>query len=195
MQWQITSSRLNYRNLFEGWELAIAKAIVGEFCRGKGPFRTEEFDDLLQEVLTHWFFQRDTHDPTREASVRTYMRVVIRNKLIELQQTRKRDKRKTLDKAESLEEPEGGSEEGLSLGETVKAADARSAKLIELKIDLSCALGQLTNRQRAIAELKAGGFTNVEISNKLDVHRDTVQSELRRIRRLFTDAGLRDYLR
>jgi len=47
---------LSYEGLFEGWEVAVAKHLVNEFKKQWTCLDIDDFDDLLQECLTHWFF-------------------------------------------------------------------------------------------------------------------------------------------
>ena len=55
-------------------------------------------------------------------------------------------------------------------------------------------VAKLGRRQKTIVELKIEGLDNTEISRRLGVCRDTVQEDIRRIRELFEDAGLKNYL-
>ena len=82
----------DYRGLFQAWELAIATKLVREFRATSHALQREEIDDLLQEVLLHWYYARGSHDPQGKASIRTYMTRVVRNKLIDLLRERESDK-------------------------------------------------------------------------------------------------------
>ncbi len=188
------SDQLNYQAVFESWEVGVAKGIVREFCGDGKPFPRDEFDDLLQEVLTHWFFRKGTYDSTHAASPRTYMSRLVRRKLIDLLEARETDKRKTLNRALSMDAPVSEDNDAPTLGELIEAPEALSPKSMELRLDISLALRKLSPRQRTILQLKARGVENTEISGELGVHRDTIQADIRRIRKLFTNAGLEEYL-
>jgi len=45
--------------LFEDWEIAVAKKLVDQFKRKWRCFAKDDFEDLLQECLSHWYFRRD----------------------------------------------------------------------------------------------------------------------------------------
>jgi hypothetical protein len=47
----------------QGWEIAVAKKLIGEFRRRSRSLNREDFDDLLQECLTHWLEVRQKVDP------------------------------------------------------------------------------------------------------------------------------------
>ena len=46
----------------QGWEIAVAKKLIGEFRRRSRSLNREDFDDLLQECLTHWLEVRQKLD-------------------------------------------------------------------------------------------------------------------------------------
>lgn len=189
------SSRLSYGNLFEGWEIAIAKALVGEFCNSK-PFGPDDFDDLLQEVLSHWGRKCRRYRPERGASPRTYMRKVVRHKLLELARARTRYKRTTLDHAEALDDPPGKQTDARTRQRSRATADTRTPEQIELKIDISLMRNKVTPRQRDILDLIDDGITEkTVIAKRLGIHRDTVHKEFLRIRELFENASLKKYLK
>ena len=82
----------DYRGLFQAWELAIARKLVRDFRATSRALQNDELDDLLQEVLLHWYGARATYDPQGKASLRTYMARIVRNKLIDLIRERESDK-------------------------------------------------------------------------------------------------------
>lgn len=185
------SSGSVYGDLFADGELAIARALVTSFCKGKG-LTHDDFDDLLQTVLVHWAQVRERHDPARRASKSTYMRGVVRNKLRDLRDSRLASKHALLTNARSLESPvKEGSK--LTVHDTLR--DERPSSDPGMRIDLESACEDLTCRQREIIECKLQGTTNTGIARQLGVHRDTVQDELKRVRDLFRDKGLEEYLR
>jgi len=38
----------------DGWEIAVAKKLVGEFRRRSRMLWRDDFDDLVQDCLLHW---------------------------------------------------------------------------------------------------------------------------------------------
>jgi RNA polymerase sigma factor (sigma-70 family) len=185
------SSWLGYEGLFPGEEVTIAKALVRRWCGENRRFGKDDFDDLLQEVLIHWSTVRNRYDSTRGASIESYMRTVIRRKLIDISRERDAGRRVALDRADSLDAPVGEEDSGETFHELL--GDPKRPDL-DLSMDLPMAIKKLTSRQKKISELRAAGLSVKAISEGLAVHRSTVHDEIRRIRRIFTDVGLRDYL-
>ena len=98
----------------------------------------------------------------------------------------------------SLNEPiirETEESDDLTLEETVpdKTSATRLAWL-PLQIDLATVLTRLTPQQQAICRLLTEGETVTVISRSLKVPRTTLYDEMKRVRRIFRDAGLKDYL-
>lgn len=191
----------NYRGLFQDWEIAVAKKLVNEFQGKWTCLEREDFDDLLQECLTHWFFAKDDYDPAREASQKTFMGRIIRNKLTDLVRQRESDKRKVAHLTVSLDKPLGENEDSPTLIDkiengTVTDASPNPFLEIQLKIDLSKALQKLTPQQKELCRLLGEkGLTVKEVSQYLKTPRSTLYDELKRIRTIFMKEGLEDYLK
>ncbi len=191
---------LHYGGLFHNWEIAIAKKLVENFQRRWKCLCREDFEDLLQECLTHWYFARDEYDPKREASQKTFMGRIIRNKLTDLVREREADKRKIAHLAVSLDEPLGNSEDDYTLTDkigknTVMDVPSDPYMGIHLRRDLSSALQNLNPRQKELCRLLGEEGLNVkEASEYLRTPRSTVYDELNRIRKIFMKEGLQDYL-
>ena len=191
----------DYRGLFQAWELAIATKLVREFRATSHALQREEIDDLLQEVLLHWYYARGSHDPQGKASIRTYMTRVVRNKLIDLLRERESDKQivniLTLpsDIAHGDESGRDTSEAEPDLPEQDETREHRDAEQ-SLHLDLARALAHLTPRQRELCRLLLEqDLTMVEVSQRLGVPRGTLYEELKHIRAVFAKLGLEDYLR
>lgn len=191
----------NYRGLFHDWEIAVVKKLVNEFQRKWKCLKQEDFEDLLQECLTHWLFARDNYDPTREASQKTYMGKAVRNKLTDLVREKEADKRKIAHLTISLDEPLGNDEDAPSLIEkidenTISDEPANPFMELQLKIDLSKALQKLTPKQKKLCHLLGeGGLTIKQVSEYLKTPRSTLYDEIKRIRKIFMKDGLEDYLK
>ena len=190
----------NYKDLFKDWEFAIAKKVVWEFKENWKCLEKEDFEDLLQECLIHWLFARDTYSSTREASQKTYMGKVIRNKLTDLIRERDADKRKIDQFSSSLDEPTGNEDDSPTLIEKIdekEAGDKPSSSLTQsqLKLDLSQALQKLTPKQQKICHLLGEEGLNVkQVSECLKTPRSTIYDEIKRIKIIFMKAYLEDYL-
>jgi len=191
----------HYRGLFQDWEIAVAKKLVNEFQGKWRCLEREDFDDLLQECLIHWFFAKDDYDSTREASQKTFMGRIIRNKLTDLVRERESDKRKIAHLTVSLDEPLGDDEDSPALidkidEQTISDTAPNPFLEIQLKIDLSKALQKLTPTQKELCFLLGEkGLTVKEASEYLKTPRSTIYDELKRIRTIFMKEGLEDYLK
>lgn len=190
---------LDYRGLFEGWEIALAKELIDRFRSRWRSLERENTDDLLQECLFHWYGVRDRYEPGRELLPRAFMARVLGNKLMDFVRKRDYDKRRTNYETTALEEHTVG-DDGLSRRSRheelqVEAAGADEQCREDLRIDLASALKALTPRQRRLCELLgAQGLSVREASRCLRISPVTLYAELRRIKKIFADQGLGDYL-
>ena len=191
----------NYGGLFQAWELAIARKLVRELHETSRALQHEEADDLLQEVLLHWYHARASHDPMGKASIRTYMARVVRNKLIDLIRERESDKEKVNILAvptEIMHEGGPGSTTDDAGGDPPEPEEAREHRDAEqsLHLDLARALARLAPRQRELCQpLLDQDLSMVEASQRLGVPRSTLYEELKHIRTIFKALGLDAYLR
>ena len=190
-----------YRGLFQAWELAIATKLVREFLATSRALQHDELNDLLQEVLVHWYHARASHDPQGKASIRTYMARVVRNKLIDLVRERQSDKQivnsLTMPTDFTLDDEPGRDTDGTE-ADLPEAGDTREHREAEqsLHLDLARALSHLTSRQRDLCRLLLEqDLTMVEASQRLGVPRGTLYEELKHIRATFEALGLDAYLR
>ena len=185
-----------------GWEIATAKKVVAECRRRYRILEREEFEDLMQECLTHWVVVRRRIPPEPDAPPPVaYMAQVVRNKLTDLVREMTADKRAGDPGAFSLEEPVDGSEDGLTLGEVladerVDPASSCGMDTRHARIDLDRAMALLTPAQQRLCRmLGEEGLSIKEASEKLRIPRGTVYEEIKRIRRIFDLQGLGDYLK
>ncbi len=195
MKRRSVTSRLVYGSVFADSEVALVKALVREFCGRGRTFQNDEFDDLVQECLMHWNGVCHTYRPDGLASKRGYMRVVIRNQLNTLTEARTAAKRKTLDEAVSLDVPAWESEDAPTLADTVESRRGPTPREQDLAIDISVVLESLTQRQTQICQMKIEGSTILQNGESLGMHRSSVYDEIRRIREIFTNADLEEYLK
>lgn len=191
----------NYQGLFNDWEVAVAKKLVYEYQRKWVCLSKEDFDDLLQECLTHWFFSKDCYEAEKGASQKTFMGKIIRNKLTDIVREREADKRKISRFTVSLDGVSGNNEDSPVLCEKIESngfTDPQYDPLvdIQLKIDIPKALKKLTLQQKKLCGLLGEKGLNVkEASKYLKTPRSTVYDELSRIRKIFEKEGLKDYLK
>ena len=184
------------------WEIAVTKKLVGEFRRRSRSLAREEFDDLVQECLAHWIVVRRKLAPDPGAPPTGYMAQVIRNKLTDLIREQAAEKRAGEQEALSLDAALDGTGDGLTLADLL--ADDESAQQDEAgavdrhhaRIDIGRALALLTPIQRQLCRmLGEEGLSIKEAAERLRIPRGTLYEEIKRIRRVFADRRLGDYLK
>ena len=115
---------LKYEGLFEDWEIGIAVRLVSRFRNEQRVLEREDFEDLIQECLTHWNRNRDKYDPSRHANRRTFMAAVLTNKPKELAKARTWDVRRASYEALSLDAPVKKDEPGRTFVDLIDDATA-----------------------------------------------------------------------
>jgi RNA polymerase sigma factor (sigma-70 family) len=189
-EWQDVSEwRPSYGDLFEEWEIAVARREVAQF-QAKYPWlRGLDFSDLLQECLIHWYFNRSRFQEGKGASIKTYMAKVVRRRLQLVLREQLTDKRKAGHLAESLDKPVGEGE--AALGDVIPAEEIPPQ--IFIRIDIESALEELTPLQRRICSLLSRDYSVKRVAEMLGKPRSTVRQEIKRITIIFSRKGLRDY--
>jgi len=183
-----------FGNLFEEWEVATARSLVGEFCGKWSLLKREGFEDLLQECLTHWYFAKDKYDPKDKASMKTFMRRVTRNKLADIVKRIYSEKRKALHEAVPLDESILTDKEESDL--SVESDALKNISSTDLNASLRKAFQKLSPKQKKLCKLLYEEGLNInEASKYFKTHRRTVYKEVARIREIFEKEGLRDYLK
>jgi DNA-directed RNA polymerase specialized sigma24 family protein len=180
------------RSGFEPWELELVRSQVFDFISAHTLPRDVEIADLDQECLQHWWSQRDRYDEHRGASRKTFLRKVVRAKLLDLARGWKAEKRGAGLQPLSLDAPMPGNEpDGPTIGDLL--ADQRTSDST-LALDIQRLTDRLSARQRWIIGGTRLGVTKIEISRWLGISRDTLHEELRRIREVFRDGDLAPHL-
>lgn len=191
---------LCFNGLFQDWEIAIVTKLVDDYIQQWRCLRRGDFEDILLECLSHWCMVRGTYSPNRKASPKTYMGVVIRNKLLDIVSRETTDLREIRQHTVSFEKKMGNNEDSPSLLDQLISSPSAETKYdpctdIDKRIDICTIMGSLNPRQKILCEwLMSGDFTMTEISECLETPRSTMIDERNRIRRIFEDAGLKDYL-
>ena len=193
---------LRHGDGLQRWEIAVTKKLVGEFRRRSRTLAREEFDDLVQECLTHWIVVRQklSHDPDNPPV--GYMAQVIRNKLTDMIREKTAEKRAGDLDALSLDATIDGSDDGMTFGElladaeSTPGADHQGVDRQHARIDVARALDRLTPAQRRLcAMLGEEGLSIKETAERLRIPRGTLYEEIKRIRKVFAECGLGDYLK
>ena len=184
------------------WELAVAKKLVGEYRRRSRILARCEFDDLVQDCLLHWIEVRRSlvRDPDNPAV--GYMAQVLRNKLTDSMREQGADKRAGDLRMVSLDATLDGSEDGMTLAESLYASESAQsghggdANRHHVRMDLLRVLAILTPAQRQLClMLGEQGQSIKEAAELLQIPRGTLYEEIKRIRNVFADHGLADYLK
>jgi len=192
---------LKHGEELQRWEIAVAKKLVGEFRRRSRSLAREEFDDLLQECLAHWLEVRRKLAPDPDGPPIAYMARVIRNKLTDLLRERSATKRARDFDTVSLDAAVSESDDAPTFADLLDAAtsrepgEAHSVDRNDARIDIAKALLRLTPRQRRLCMLLGEeGLSIKEAAEQLRIPRGTLYEEIKRIRKVFADHGLGDYL-
>jgi RNA polymerase sigma factor (sigma-70 family) len=185
----------------DGWEIAVAKKLVGEYRRRSRILERYEFDDLVQDCLLHWIAVRQKVASDPDNPPVGYMAQVLRNKLTDWMREQGAEKRAGDMQTVSLDATVDGSEEGMTLAESLEAADSGQSagqgetQRLLVRLDLLRALALLTPaQQRLCLLLGEEGLSIKEAAEQLQIPRGTLYEEIKRIRKVFADHGLGDYL-
>lgn len=187
---------MHYGGLFEGWEIAVAKKLINNYKRENKCLHYEGFDDLLQECLIFWLELRDKYNPSRSKSKKAFMAGVVKNKLAKIIEKLTADKRKVIYESISLDAPLND-DEGLTLKDKIADTKTVSPQIkSELESKLSKALERLTPEQKELCRLiSEEGMTINETCSHFNKHRSNVFRDAVRIRKIFEEEGLKDYLK
>ena len=184
------------------WEIAVAKKLVNEFRRRSRILVRDEFDDLVQDCLLHWIGVRRRIAPDPDNPPVGYMAQVLRNKLTDLMREQGTEKRAGDLGMVSLDTTVDGSEDGMTLAESLDASESAhsgedgTTHRHHIRMDLLRALARLTPaQQRLCLMLGEEGLSIKEAAERLRIPRGTLYEEIKRIRQVFADFGLDDYLK
>jgi len=75
------------------WEVTLARRLVEDFLATRRPFRDLDADDLLQECLARWWLKRRHYSEDRGASLATFMRRVLKARLVDIDRRERATKR------------------------------------------------------------------------------------------------------
>jgi RNA polymerase sigma factor (sigma-70 family) len=188
---------------FEPWETSLARSLVYAYVTSYSLPRDVEPEDLVQECLLHWWRQRRLHDPERGASLATFMRRVLTAKLADIARAERATKRMGFTEALSLDETISDDDEEGDEGTTWidmlpddmpdwQTEEAADRALLKERIDRVIAM--LSPRQQRLIEMLHSDASMARISRTLAIPRTTLYDELARIRKVFRDEGLEQFL-
>lgn len=184
-----------YKGIFESWEIAVTRNLVKQFQERCPSLEREFIDDLTDECLKHWLSKRDKYDLKRIEKPKSFLATVVSNKLLDLVRHRTAQKREKYFISESLEQFLEDDPDTHILANTAQVNQPTEIDQADLKFRLEQVLQKLNPQQKKIFQaLRDEDLTITEISVRLKVHRATVHNEIKRIREIFENEGLRKYL-
>ena len=181
-------------NDFEPWELDLIRSLVLDFLSTRSESPGFEADDLVQECSFHWWRQRAEFETERGASRSTFLRRVVRAKLLDIERAWKAKKRGEGQRPLSLDTPISPDDsEAPTLAEVLPARGELGSDVAAV-VDRLRLTARLSARQRRIIAGVTAGLAKGELSRHLGVSRDTLNEEMKRIRQVFRDEGLASFL-
>lgn len=182
---------VRYGDLFEDWEVTIVRGMVAEFEENNPWLRYPEHEDLLQECFSHWYFMRSQFNPEKGASIKTYMRRVVSRRLNDIRKIQWAKKRRGDNFTVSLDMPI--SDSGASLRDVIP--DDKTPEDDDLRRDVERVVSKLSPFQQQICRLLRHGYSVREAGRKLGKSKSIIHEEKIKLRQVFTNEGLDDYLR
>jgi DNA-directed RNA polymerase specialized sigma24 family protein len=173
-----------------------AAAVVRSFLRGSDGLDSE-WDEraLVQECLTAWWLKRDQYDPARGANRRTFMNRVCESRLLDIARRDRAQRRGGGRRTVSLDVPVTADGDPLihllADGSPTPQQEVESSDLASRLANLR---ERLSGRQRAVFDGLSREQPIAGLARDLDVSRDTLYEDIRRIRGLCRDAGLDEFL-
>lgn len=178
------------------WEIRQVRNLCRYFYKRFEILRRDGFDDLFQEILIHWASKRNLFNPSDEESCGPVMRRVIENKIRDIVDSMHRKKRKAIYHTISLNDPAFERDEEDKVKQFLADEDTfRESFKCDIADVLRRANEKLSRRQRELCRLiQVDGLNLKQASEKLQIPRTTVYEEVFRIRDVFREEGLKDYL-
>jgi len=165
-------------------------------------FTFEDGEDLEQELKLHLLQNWNQYDPSRGA-IKTFINCVLDNRLRQIIERRKTQKsgfgKRTVSLDDTLEDSDRS---GISRIDTIDREDymIRIGRLkrpafeeCELRIDIERALSQLSPELLRLCK-RLQTQTVTEISEETGVPRHKLYPSIRKLRCVFEEAGLKEYL-
>lgn len=188
---------------FAQWEVELARGKAKGLV-GRHGFSQEDLPDLHQELLLHIHLKRNSTAGWTKvtASAKTVTSRILDNKVRDIIDAAKRDRRKIHALSDSLSHAIGSEQEEETITyEDILAEDdvfnrtgaLGSGQSGELRLSLALALEEMTVFQRRICALILRGFNVSETAKALGMKRTTLNHEIERMRQIFYRKGLQGY--
>jgi len=202
---QTSSSKEASRSRADGIDHYAAKLIrhkARQLVRKAG-YTESDIEDVEQELMLSVLLGMPKYNPCRGA-LSTFITRIVDRRVKQLLRFRKQEKRDYARVSVSLNKPVGEEDDrAIELWETIdwEATAIRTGKLhrkrgeeTDLALDVSKVLAGVPDDLRRIAECLKTSKSIHEAAQKLGVPRTTLYGSIGRLRAIFEDAGLRDYL-
>jgi RNA polymerase sigma-70 factor (ECF subfamily) len=187
---ELANKKLEYQGLFTDLEIGVAKNVINEVRRQWPCLEKEDFDDLLQSCLVKWWTAKDKYDEKSDASLSTFMAVVIRRHLFNFKDNLLSDKQIISEKSVSLHQLSDDDNDLPALIERIPAPDLLAA--IELKLSIQASISGLSERQQELCRLLGEeGLSVADAIKSLKTSKVTIYKDIKRIRNVFENQNLR----
>ncbi|MGB9619591.1 MAG: sigma factor [Armatimonadota bacterium] len=187
---------------FDDYAITSIKLKVRQLIKRCG-FDASDREDMEQELALHLFQHLQEYDPER-GTMKTFIVCVVENKARIMIRVRNR-RIKNLDFPLFSLNEEIPEEDGFGVMQRVEAIDGEdyllrtgllsrpTMELLEMRVDIERILDTLPQSLREICErLKTQNVT--QISAETGASRQQVYEMIRKLRGIFDEAGLKDYL-
>jgi RNA polymerase sigma-70 factor, ECF subfamily len=151
--------------------------------RQRGIIRRADAEDIASEVMARLLEVWDRFDPER-GNREAYINQVVSTRLVSLLRERNAQKRRA-----KIEPIDAGDER---LADRSWCGD-EWLRVIDLRVDLNIAFSKLSPKQRAICDQLLRDLVS-PAAKEMGVPRSTLRYAVTKIRQIFRDAGLEEYL-
>ncbi len=151
-----------------------------------------ETEDVVQEGMIGLIKAIRKFDPEREAGFKTFASTCINNQIIKAIRKAEREKNQPLNDAISLNDQVGGKEEGLTIGDILRASLSDEPEEMLIYEESLTRLGELSKEtfsplETQVLRGKIQGKSYQEIAAELGKSPKTIDNALQRIRKKITD--------
>ena len=151
-----------------------------------------ETEDVVQEGMIGLIKAIRKFDPEREAGFKTFASTCINNQIIKAIRKAEREKNQPLNDAISLNDQVGGKEEGLTVGDILRASLSDEPEEMLIYEESLTRLGELSKEtfsplETQVLRGKIQGKSYQEIATELGKSPKTIDNALQRIRKKITD--------
>ena len=176
---------------FAAWERDLIRREVRAFIAKALTFSWDDEDDLINEAQLRWWQVRTGHRGDRGANPQTFLKRVVRHRLEEIARAERAQRRGGGERLLSLDEEifEGGDDEATRASLVEDWAEGPEGIAIS-GAALESALARLSPRQMRIVGASVAGYRRTEAARQVQISRDTLYTELGRIRDVFGQTGL-----